>query len=597
MLETNFETIFADFVNEHAEALSFVQVLHEIVPDGSFQLHSKNGSLIGSIPSSWHLPEKVLEELLHDLKAGSKTFSSIEVADGGWLYGLTVEKYDVLLLCKFHSDQIDFTGQPLNVNLLQNIIEHALLKQECQEMITEKQQLVRQIDTLKKQHGKLIEDNYRQYRINQEREKEYAKRLEREIADQTSELREKNIQLEKFSRMQSDFLANMSHELRTPMNAIIGFADLLSDTALDEEQSEYTGIISQSADSLLVLINDILDLAKIEAGKLDLEEAPFDLTELVKNVAAMFKIPAEEKNIALSLQIHQKLPQIVVGDSTRLKQVLVNLAGNAMKFTENGSIDIRVDYEQEPHGSEHVKFSVRDTGIGIPPERQEAIFDKFTQADGTTTRKYGGTGLGLAICEQLVGLMRGDIGLESQVDKGSTFYFTIPLSRQEGVVEANPLCPSTDKKAQPESNRGIIGKARILLVEDNPVNQRLASIIIKQQGHEFDVAEDGLEALERLSREKYEVVLMDIQMPHMDGMTATKKIRTIEADPEVICQFVGLRDRAQPIKIIGLTAHARKEDEVACLEAGMDGFLSKPIHKEKLIATLNKHLAGRQNIT
>jgi len=589
MFETNFEAIFADLVDEHAEALTFVRILHEIVPDGKFELHSKSGGVISSTPSSWHPPESVLENFLHELKAG-KQFSSVELKDGEWLYGLAVEKYDVLLLCSFPGAQVDLTGQPFSLRLLQSTVEHALLKQEWQEMATEKQQFVRQIDTLKKQHGKLIEDNYRQYRINQDREKEYAKRLEREIAAQTSELREKNIQLEKFSRMQSDFLANMSHELRTPMNAIIGFADLLSETALDEDQKEYTEIISQSADSLLVLINDILDLAKIEAGKLDLEQASFDLNDLAKNVVVMFKIPAEEKNIALSLSIDQKLPQTVVGDSVRLKQVLVNLVGNAMKFTENGGIDILVEYEQEPHGIERVKFSVRDTGIGIPPERQDAIFDKFTQADGTTTRKYGGTGLGLAICEQLVGLMNGEIGLESEVGKGSTFFFTIPLNRQESGAAEESLHPQTVEAFQPAGQKGI-GNGKILLVEDNQVNQRLASIILQQQGHEFEVAEDGLEALEKLGGEKYDIVLMDIQMPHMDGMTATKKIRAIEADPAVIGQFASLKDRAQPITIIGLTAHARKEDEMACLEAGMNGYLSKPIHKEKLVAILNKYMA------
>ncbi|MBU3937339.1 MAG: response regulator, partial [Proteobacteria bacterium] len=323
--------------------------------------------------------------------------------------------------------------------------------------------------------------------------------------------------------------------------------------------------------------------AKIEAGKLELEHLPFDLAEVIGNVAAMFKIPAREKGVVFTCKIDSNVPKRNMGDSNRLRQVLINLVGNAMKFTEQGGIDIEVAYEREAAGRIVSRFSVRDSGIGIPADRVGAIFEKFTQADGSTTRKYGGTGLGLAICLQLVELMGGRLAVESEVGKGSTFYFVIPL--EEAPAEIISL-----------QEHKVIGRdkaahgGRILLVEDNAVNQRLASILITREGYEVEVASDGAEALEHLRHQPFDLVLMDVQMPNMDGMEATRRIRKIEADPAQKQSYVGLRALTQPLGIVGLTAHARKEDETACYEAGMNGFLTKPIVKAKLSMILSERM-------
>jgi CheY-like chemotaxis protein len=273
-----------------------------------------------------------------------------------------------------------------------------------------------------------------------------------------------------------------------------------------------------------------------------------------------------------------------MGDSNRLRQILINLAGNAMKFTEQGGIDIEVAYEAEAAGRIVSRFSVRDSGIGIPANRVEAIFEKFTQADGSTTRKYGGTGLGLAICLQLVEFMGGHLAVASEVGKGSTFSFVISLE------EAPEETSSGQEHQEAVGAQGASG-GRILLVEDNAVNQRLAGILITRQGYEVEVASDGAEALEHLRHQVFDLVLMDVQMPNMDGMEATRRIREIEADPVLRQGYVGLRTLTRPLGIVGLTAHARKEDEAACYQAGMNGFLTKPIVKAKLVMILGEMMA------
>lgn len=585
MSDTNIDEIFSDLGEEITEAQGFVSSLKDVIPSGYFQLCSDDGEVLAE-SSLWETATGERDSLLKAVKDDGSIVSSM-FNDHEWMYGAFIDDFGAVLLFTLPDISFDLTQKKSGMELLQLIIEHMSLKQDYEGQFTEKEQAVRQITMLKQQHGKLIEDNYRQYRLSQEKEKEYARKLENEIAFQTAELREKNMQLEEFSRLQSDFLANMSHELRTPMNAIIGFTGLLTETELSDEQIDYTRTISQSADSLLVLINDILDLAKIEAGKLDLEDAPYVLKDVIENVAAMFKLPAESKNVALNYEIDPKIPLAVIGDGHRLKQILVNLIGNSLKFTDKGSISILVDCGDQ-RGIEEgmaVRFSVKDTGIGISPDRQRAIFDKFTQADGSTTRKYGGTGLGLAICDQLVEMMGGVISIESALGEGSNFFFTLPMKVQEGpikhVEEEAAGAGRTAEKFQ-------IGGS-ILLVEDNLVNQRLASIIITKQGYDLEVAGDGLEALEQIKNNKFDAVLMDIQMPNMDGMAATKKIRELESDSSLCEQYVSLKGREKPLPIIGLTAHARKEDEKACYDAGMDGFLTKPLNKEKMLETLQAY--------
>ncbi len=577
MTDPTFDNVFDELVAQNERQQVFLRLLAGLLPGVGLRLLLVDGSTVVAGAALALRPER--EKKL--LESARKRAGVVALKDGkgGWLYAMELAELEGVLFFVL-PNKADLRSHPLGEASVHNGVRLALMMQEQEELHAQKEQFVRQIGMLKQQHGKLIEDNYRQYRLNQEKDKEYAKRLESEISQQTAELREANARLAEISRLKSDFLANMSHELRTPMNAIIGFTELLAETQLTGEQGEYAQTIRQSASSLLSLINDILDLAKIEAGKLELDPQPFDLPEIMKNVAAMFKIPAHAKGVEVFWSFDKRVPAQVWGDGNRLRQILVNLAGNAMKFTERGRIDIVVECIKETEQGVLATFAVRDTGIGIPEARRQAIFEKFTQADGSTTRKYGGTVLGLAICQQLVALMGGEIAVESEVGKGSTFQFTIPLvAAREPVKIAETDGAGKNAAASPVATS-------ILLVEDNIVNQKLASILLSRQGLQVGLAADGVEALAQLKTQEFDLVLMDVQMPNMDGLTATRKIREIEADPAARREYASLRNRETPLRIIGLTAHARREDEQACYESGMNGFLTKPIVKDKLIAAL-----------
>lgn len=576
MTDPTFAAIFDDLIDTQAESRSFLAALGEVLPEALLCLRFDDGAVLEAGPPL-SLPAAVLGSLVEKAGQEGEMFSATD--DGGRYWHATrVPGLEAVLIFSFVGLEMDLAVQPGSAMLLRNSLELARRRMEQELLVADKEQAHRENFVLKQQHGKLIEDNYRQYRLNQDREKEYARTLESEIARQTDELRQANVRLAEISQLKSDFLANMSHELRTPMNAIIGFAQLLSETRLDSEQSEYTKIISQSAANLLFLINDSLDLAKIEAGKLELEQIPFSLADLVASVTAMFSLAAREKGIELVCRIDSRMPARLMGDSLRLRQILVNLAGNALKFTGQGRIEIAVDREPDEAGRVVGRFSVRDTGIGIPPDRIEAIFDKFTQADGSTTRKYGGTGLGLSICQQLVELMGGCLMVESEPGQGSIFFFSLFL--EQAPVESVAPDAGTGRVA-PLPKAG-----RVLLVEDNVVNQRLATILIGREGYGAEVAANGRQALECLRQGAFALVLMDVQMPEMDGMEATRKIREIEADPVARLEYAGLRDRHHPLPVVGLTAHSRKEDESACYASGMNGFLTKPLVKAKLARML-----------
>ncbi len=457
-------------------------------------------------------------------------------------------------------------------------------REETAQAVIEAEQLGRHIDVLKQQHTKMVDANHEQYLLLQKKEQDYAAQLEQDIAVQTKELREKNVQLEKASRLKSDFLANMSHELRTPMNAIIGFTDMLLETKLNDEQDDFTRTISTAADSLLVLINDILDLAKIESGKLELLLEKINPENLAVAVQNMLKSQALAKNNKIKVDVAADLGVEIWGDSTRLRQILINLVGNALKFTKNGTITISIR-PQDKDWQKGICFAVADTGIGIAEDRQSAIFEKFTQADGSTTRKFGGTGLGLAICSQLVSLMGGEIGVQSVEGKGSTFFFTVILETRERHIKIKSPVETCQFVEGEDAVDDRVKELSVLLVEDNIVNQKLAMLLVKREGCVVDVAGDGLIALDKLRSNFYDLILMDIQMPNMDGLTATRRIREIEESSEKE-DFVGLNTGAGHIIIVGLTAHARTEDEQGCYDAGMDLFLTKPINKTKFSETL-----------
>ncbi len=394
-----------------------------------------------------------------------------------------------------------------------------------------------------------------------EAEVEARRRTENELAEALKKSRAA-------TQAKADFLANMSHEIRTPMNGVVGMTTLLLDTEMDEEQMQYVSSIERSGTALLTVINDILDFSKIEAGRMDIESRPFDVHQVVRDVAGVLLPAAQGKDIRIESKVGEGAPQWVLGDAVRLRQILLNLAGNAVKFTREGKVSVEVAWR----GEDMLEFTVADTGIGIPAEKLRYIFDAFSQADSSTTRRFGGTGLGLAICRRLAELMRGEIHVESQVGRGSRFRVSLPMA-----ATAAPQAADT-RKERPSDRviEPVTDQVRVLLAEDNVINQRVATRLLEKLGCDVHSVDDGTGAVEQALSRDFDIIFMDCQMPRMDGYAATRTLRAQGYD--------------RPI--VAMTANAMPGDRERCLESGMDDYIPKPIPRGVLERVLRTWAPG-----
>jgi signal transduction histidine kinase len=405
--------------------------------------------------------------------------------------------------------------------------------------------------------------------------------LERLVRERTSELVKAKDRAEAASRAKSDFLANMSHEIRTPMNGVVGMAQALAATALDGRQRDLLQVIMNCGNNLVAIINDILDISQIEAGKLELKEAPFDFSAMARDVVRLLEVRAGDKGIAVSLDIDEDAPSRLIGDEGRIRQILVNLIGNAVKFTEKGRVDVRISGSTLGENAQ-VSVSVADTGVGIPREKLASIFEKFEQVDNSRSRRYEGAGLGLAITKQLVSLMGGTIRVDSVVGRGAVFRVELALVVDTAPSRQNPVEARGPASGQPVAEPAApsrLSNIRILLAEDNAVNQMVVKAMLAGEGVEIVCAENGEIAVAEFTRARPDIILMDVSMPRMDGVEATREIRMIEAG-------------ALRTPIVAVTAHAMQGDAEYFRAAGMDEVVSKPVRRDALLDAIRR-LTGR----
>lgn len=611
------DNLFEDFEDPCKINRCFLELLQTYIVGSNMKIITDDGSTLvsESIPTPEY--KVVNRESCSDgeqlTTAEPPTSEDLLSFDDENVYSIKLKSLKSTLFYTLPSDLDTIPGHKYARHIIDLCMLLSLDKEKISEyqqlLKTQKEQLKRQVGVFKKKYEEILMENHRQ-------NLEYSDRLNSEIEKRTLELKDANRDLiaarekaEAASVAKSEFLANMSHEIRTPMNGVVGMVDLLLQTSLSAEQSHYAEAIRYSADALIGIINDILDYSKIEAGKLEIENIDFDLKQITDNVSDMMNIQAVEKGLQYNCIIDKDVPCLIKGDSGRLRQVLINLCGNAVKFTKTGTVILHICLVRELTEKVVIRFVIKDTGIGIPKNRMDRLFRSFSQVDASMTRNYGGSGLGLAISRQLTSLMGGSIGVESEEGKGSTFWFILTFGKQhQAIIQTDEVLidrtksaqqlqkadfinsdshnfmhetravDTLQKKTEPLQDNSInyLKKLRILLAEDNVVNQKVAIGILKRLGIDnVVIAKNGEDAFDKFVSAPFDLILMDGQMPVMTGIEAAHKIRVYEKAQGLV-----------RIPIVAITAHAMKEDRDMFIKSGMDDYLTKPIDRQKLLDTI-----------